>query len=63
MDRRLSMEESFAVFQENVVAHAVHRPPSSAQVFSIGEVRDVEAYVVGTYYRSYKLYQYLCIEM
>lgn len=58
MQRRLTLRESCSVFERHVVAHSVHRPPRSAQVFSLAEVRDVQAYVVGTYYRSYKLYQH-----
>eukprot|EP01062_Namystynia_karyoxenos_P077417 TRINITY_DN7795_c0_g1_i2.p1 TRINITY_DN7795_c0_g1~~TRINITY_DN7795_c0_g1_i2.p1 ORF type:complete len:329 (+),score=126.81 TRINITY_DN7795_c0_g1_i2:69-989(+) len=58
VQRRLTLHESHAEFQKHMIAHAVHRPPSSEQVFTLAEVRDLQAYVLSTYYRAYKLYQY-----
>jgi len=56
MDRRLSLVESSNLFQSLMIAHSVHRPPRSAQVFTLAEAEELHAYVLETYHRSHKLY-------
>eukprot|EP00756_Hemistasia_phaeocysticola_P067246 Hpha_TRINITY_DN9819_c0_g1::TRINITY_DN9819_c0_g1_i1::g.81418::m.81418 len=56
MDRRLGLGESSDLFQSLMIAHSVHRPPHSAQVFTLAEAQELHAYVLETYLRAHKLY-------
>lgn len=54
----LTVEKSFAYFQELMVAHSAHRPPYSVGIFTVAEAKALTEWTLATYYRHYKLYQY-----
>ena len=58
MSKRLTVHDSFAAVQRLLIEHSVHRPPYSAAVFAVDDAKQVVDYVLGTYYRHYKLYLY-----
>ena len=58
MSKKLLSSESFKVFEVLMHTHSVHRPPYSAAVFSIEDVKAISDYMLLTYFRHYKLYQY-----
>eukprot|EP00727_Mastigamoeba_balamuthi_P013860 m51a1_g9097 hypothetical protein (203) ;mRNA; f:72248-73063 len=57
--KALRMEDSFALFKSMLVSHSIQRPPYSVRVFSLDEAKLITRYVTHTYYRHYKLYQYV----
>eukprot|EP00983_Pelagomonas_calceolata_P096108 1158091-Pelagomonas_calceolata.AAC.2 len=48
-----------SVPQELLLAHSVHRPPYSIGLFTHSEFRHILAWALDSYYRHYKLYQYV----
>ena len=44
--------------QASVALHSVQRPPYSIGMFSQAEAGRVLSWMLGSYYRQYKLYQY-----
>lgn len=54
----LTIENSFGFFKSLALQSSVHRPPYSLGIFSFAEMKDMSEYVLSTYYRHYKLYQY-----
>mmetsp|Transcript_39861 Transcript_39861/g.55379 ORF Transcript_39861/g.55379 Transcript_39861/m.55379 type:complete len:285 (-) Transcript_39861:105-959(-) len=58
VDDRLTLENSFAYFKNLILQHSVQRPPFSLGIFPFKEVKDITDYMLDTYYRHYKLYQY-----
>lgn len=50
---------AFKRFQANLIRHSVERPPFSIGVFSVGDVRAVVDYMVGSYFRHFKMYQFV----
>mmetsp|Transcript_44370 Transcript_44370/g.73953 ORF Transcript_44370/g.73953 Transcript_44370/m.73953 type:complete len:276 (+) Transcript_44370:252-1079(+) len=58
----LTLEKSFAYFKKLLLEHSVQRPPYSVSLFSFQAVKDITDWVIDTYYRHYKLYQYAFTE-
>jgi hypothetical protein len=58
MQKKLSITESYRLLETLMVSHSVHRPPYSAQIFSVEDVKAITDYVLGSYFRHYKLYLY-----
>ncbi|KAF5837883.1 flagellar C1a complex subunit C1a-32-domain-containing protein [Dunaliella salina] len=56
---RMALEPSFVMFKELLLAHSVHRPPYSIGLFTHAEFRRILAWALDSYYRHYKLYQYV----
>jgi hypothetical protein len=50
--------QAYKDFEARLVAHSVHRPPFSAQVFSLVDGKAITDYMLNSYFRHYKLYQY-----
>lgn len=57
--KRLTMECSFKYFKDLLLRHSVQRPPYSVGLFSFQEIKAITDYMINTYYRHYKLYQYV----
>ncbi|KPA79984.1 hypothetical protein ABB37_05024 [Leptomonas pyrrhocoris] len=53
---RYTRAESYDLLRQLIVQHSVHRPPYSTMVFNVREVRDIDTYLMSTYYRHYKMY-------
>lgn len=58
IDEIMTVENSFGFFKTLALQSSVHRPPYSLGIFSFAEMKDMSEYVLSTYYRHYKLYQY-----
>ncbi|PNW81692.1 hypothetical protein CHLRE_06g256450v5 [Chlamydomonas reinhardtii] len=58
IDEQLTMERSFLLFKELLLAHSVQRPPYSVGLFSFMEMQKVMDWMLDSYYRHYKLYMY-----
>eukprot|EP00397_Hematodinium_sp_SG-2012_P040359 GEMP01044205.1.p1 GENE.GEMP01044205.1~~GEMP01044205.1.p1 ORF type:complete len:241 (+),score=54.38 GEMP01044205.1:115-837(+) len=58
---RLSLADSFESFKQYLLMHSVHRPPYSVGIFVTDEVRDIKDYVLNTFYRHFKLYQFIFV--
>ncbi|GFR43137.1 hypothetical protein Agub_g4154 [Astrephomene gubernaculifera] len=54
----LTMERSFLLFKELLLAHSVQRPPYSIGLFTFQEMQRIMDWMLDSYYRHYKLYQY-----
>jgi len=54
----MTIENSFEFFKTLALQSSVHRPPYSMGIFSFAEMKDTTEYMLSTYYRHYKLYQY-----
>eukprot|EP00879_Flechtneria_rotunda_P014718 GHRR01015379.1.p1 GENE.GHRR01015379.1~~GHRR01015379.1.p1 ORF type:complete len:276 (+),score=103.63 GHRR01015379.1:522-1349(+) len=55
---RLTIERSFAFFKDTLINHSIQRPPFSVGVFSQDQMRSILDWMLDTYFRHYKLYQY-----
>ena len=55
---RLSEDDSFEMFKELLLRHAIQRPPHSLAVFNLQDVKDIDLYVLDTFYRHYDMYKY-----
>jgi hypothetical protein len=58
ISQKLLSSDGFKLFESLMHAHSVHRPPYSAAVFSIDDVKASSDYMLLTFFRHYKLYQY-----
>lgn len=58
---RLSSAETFELLRELLLRHSVARPPKSIAVFSANDLKVLTDYVVNTFFRHYKLYQYVFV--
>lgn len=56
---RMEMTDSFESFKVYLLMHSVHRPPYSTGIFNSGEVAKITDYVLNTFFRHFKLYQYV----
>ena len=54
----LPMQESYSLFGQLLQLHAVHRPPFSAAIFSVDDAKAINEFMLTSYYRLYKMYQY-----
>jgi hypothetical protein len=59
MDPNVTLVDSFGRFTKLIVNHSVHRPPFSIEIFTQFDVQLLSKYVHNTYYRHYKMYQYV----
>lgn len=50
--------DALSYFQKLVIQHSVSRPPFSVQIFNPNEVKNLNEYVLSTYFKHYKLYKY-----
>ncbi|KAG2388642.1 hypothetical protein C9374_000081 [Naegleria lovaniensis] len=55
----ISLYDSFVHFKQLVTKYSVHRPPFSIEVFHVDDVKKISEYVYNTFYRHYKMYQYV----
>ena len=55
----MPVDRSFQLFKELMLQHSVQRPPYSIGLFSLQEFKKVLEWALDTYYRYYKLYQYV----
>lgn len=53
------MSKSFEAFKLMLHAHAVERPPTSAGIFGVDDVKSIVDYFTNSYYRHFRLYQYV----
>ena len=58
IDAKATMQQSYAIMQSYLISHSVHRPPYSAAVFAVDDVKHINDYLMDSYYRHYKLYHY-----
>lgn len=56
MEAKASMKDAFALLEDLLVSHSVHRPPYSAAVFAVDDVKLILDFLLSTYFRHYKLY-------
>ncbi|KAI5078703.1 hypothetical protein GOP47_0006374 [Adiantum capillus-veneris] len=54
----LTLERSWERTKDLLLLHSVQRPPFSTQIFSWADLKAITSYLLNTYYRHYKLYQY-----
>ncbi|KAF0977921.1 hypothetical protein FDP41_003243 [Naegleria fowleri] len=55
----ISLYDSFVHFKQLVTKYSVHRPPFSIEVFHVDDVKKISEYIYNTFYRHYKMYQYV----
>lgn len=60
IDEEMSITESFTLFKQLLIEHAVHRPPFSTEIFNTQDAQLISNYLFNTYYKHYKMYQYVC---
>uniref|UniRef100_A0A0G4HAH1 Uncharacterized protein n=1 Tax=Chromera velia CCMP2878 TaxID=1169474 RepID=A0A0G4HAH1_9ALVE len=58
---RLSPGSSFDFFKKLLLQHCIQRPPFSVGVFSHQDLQEVQNYAMNTFFRHYKLYQYVYV--
>ena len=58
---RLDIHAAFDLFKALLLRHSVQRPPWSVGVFSTQDVKDVTNYVLDTFFRHFKLFQYVYV--
>lgn len=59
MESGQSMAASFEWFKNTLLKHCVERVPTSAKVFEESEVGPLIDFVTESYYRQYRLFQYI----
>ena len=55
---RLTEDESFEMFKELLLRHAIQRPPHSLAIFNLQDVKDIDEFALDTFYRHYDMYKY-----
>jgi hypothetical protein len=55
----VSLEGGYAFFEEQLLRHSVERPPFSISVFAYPEVKAITQYIVHSYFKHLKMYQYV----
>ena len=55
----MSMSTSYEWFEEVLLRHCVDRIPYSVQIFDDHEVRGILEFVVDTYFRQFRMYNYI----
>ncbi|CAK9233636.1 unnamed protein product [Sphagnum troendelagicum] len=58
---RLAMDKSWEKTKQILLTHSVQRPPFSVSVFSLADLQAITHYLLHTYFRHYKMYQYACM--
>ena len=51
-------DESFEMFKELLLRHAVNRPPHSLAIFSLSDVKKIDLFALDTFYRHFDMYKY-----
>jgi len=54
----LDEEDSFAMFKELLLRHAIQRPPHSLAIFNLEDVKKIDLFALDTFYRHYSMYAY-----
>ena len=55
---RIDEDASFEMFKTLLLRHAIQRPPHSLAIFSLQDVKDIDLFVLDTFYRHYEMYKY-----
>ena len=55
---RIDEDSSFEMFKTLLLRHAIQRPPHSLAIFSLQDVKDIDLFVLDTFYRHYDMYKY-----
>ena len=55
---RPTEDQSFQIFKELLLRHAVKRPPHSLAIFSLSDVKKIDLFVLDTFYRHFDMYSY-----
>ena len=55
----ITVEEGYAFFEKHLLRHSVERPPFSIAVFSFHDIKKVCDYLVNSYFRHLKMYQFV----
>lgn len=63
MAQSLTRVASYDLLRKLVVQHSVPRPPYSAAIFDVGDVQDLDEYMLTTYYRHYKMYAFAFVRV
>jgi hypothetical protein len=58
MAAKASSQDAFAILESIMISHSVHRPPYSAAVFAVDDAKLIIDFMMGSYFRHYKLYTY-----
>ena len=58
IEERLEEDDSFEVFKELLLRHAIHRPPHSLAIFNLDDVKAIDLYALDTFYRHFDMYKY-----
>eukprot|EP00672_Neobodo_designis_P011508 CAMPEP_0174870554 /NCGR_PEP_ID=MMETSP1114-20130205/69888_1 /TAXON_ID=312471 /ORGANISM="Neobodo designis, Strain CCAP 1951/1" /LENGTH=272 /DNA_ID=CAMNT_0016105821 /DNA_START=32 /DNA_END=847 /DNA_ORIENTATION=- len=58
MRRKAPSRDAFALLEDLLIGHSVHRPPYSAAVFAVDDTKLIIDFLLNTYFRHYKLYLY-----
>lgn len=53
-----NQEQALELFNNLIVRHGVTRPPYSMALFSLAQVKSLTDYVLGSYFKHYKMYKY-----
>lgn len=61
-DSKMSIQDAFVLFRELMDSHSVQRPPYSVGVFSTAEQAAISDYVAETFFRHFKMYQYVYVK-
>lgn len=51
-------DDSFEVFKELLLRHAIKRPPHSLAIFSLTDVKKIDLFALDTFYRHFDMYKY-----
>lgn len=63
MSQSLTRVASYDYLRKLMVQHSVPRPPYSAAIFDIDDVKDFDEYMLSTYYRHYKMYAFVFVQI
>lgn len=55
---RPTEEQSFEIFKELLLRHAIKRPPHSLAIFSLADVKKIDLFALDTFYRHFDMYSY-----
>lgn len=58
ISQRPSEDESFQLFKELLLRHAIKRPPHSLAIFSLSDVKKIDLFALDTFYRHFDMYKY-----
>lgn len=52
----MDSDKSFDLLKKILVRHSLFRPPISILVFDLSEIKEINAFMVNSFYRHYDLY-------